>query len=190
MTHDPKRRQAFAEAFKDYPLYLMQFVNNHAMVVSPEGGEPPMLTATYKNSMALICFAQFLTRLIRTRCTNTGPDLVGFGMVTAGRYNDFKRKLIGDYEIIADDKYTRAINAIEQAMVNLIFEALTKEVEIDMQAKEKGNFYEEVFWVDIFNAFKMTQRENHPLWGTALRAVILPHMAEFKKALEADNAKG
>jgi len=114
MTHDPKRRQAFAEAFKDYPLYLEQFVSKHCQLVDPKGeNPPPLMTSAYKNSMMLICFAQFITRIIRTRCTNAGPDLVGFGMTTAGRYNDFKRKLIGDYEIVADDQYRRAINAIE-----------------------------------------------------------------------------
>lgn len=179
------RRVAFAKAFVDYPAYLMQFVNNHCQLVDPEGEQaPPEMTHARKTSVALVCFAQFLTRMIRTRCQNSSPDMAGFGFHAAQRYNDFKRRMVDNWEIIADEKYQRAINQIEQGMVTLIFEALQREAEIDMQAGDKGNFSEAEFWSDVFNAFRLIQREDHPLWGNAIRAIYSPH--DFKTALEAE----
>lgn len=189
MTQNPERRNAFAQAFKDYPLYLMQFVKSHCQLVNPN--EPDEIfggSVHVKTSMALVCFAQFITRLIRTRTNDpNNVQLVAFGFETAQRYNDFKGKLLDDLEIVAEDKYRRAINEIEQNMVNIIIHALAEEVKIDEQAGEKGDFVEADFWLDVFNSFKLIQRTDHPLWSNALRAVILPHMADFRKALEAGN---
>jgi len=189
MTSTPQRRQAFTNAFKDYPAYLMLFVNEHCQLVDPTGEEaPPVMSHARKTEVGLVCFAQFLTRLIRTRCANSTEDMAGFGFATAQRYNDFKQKLIGKYEIIADEKYQRAIHTIENNIAMTVIHALMTEAKIDMEAKDKGDFVEIDFWHDVMQAFKMTQQAEHPIWGQAIRAVV--HFPDFKDALkkEADHA--
>lgn len=186
MTTDIARRKAFAQAFKDYPDYLERFVTDHCDLVGPNGGDVLLTSSAPQNAMMQICMAQFLTRIIRTRCNNSTPDLAGFGMETAGRYNDLKKRLIGDMEIMTEEKYQRALNAIEQNMANLIFQALAEEAAIDLQSNAPGTFDEIDFWIDVISAFKLTQKSHHPIWNLALNKVFLNHASQFRRALKSE----
>jgi hypothetical protein len=170
------RRNAFASAFNRYPDVLNVFARDNCKIVDPRTAETKIGGI---DAISRICMAQFAVRLVKTRAKNAGPALAWFGFETVNRYIQYKKSLIGELEIIADEKYRRALHNFEQGMVAVIFAALAEEANIDPE-----NFVEKDFWHDVFLALAQNQSRAHPLWINPLQTVILDHLWEFQTALE------
>lgn len=189
MAVDIKRRNAFAQAFKDYPHYLERFTADHCWLTDPHTSvqrEPRLISE--RHQIMQILMAQFALRLIKTRGRDTSPEMAFFGFEAANRYHAFKKMLIGQWEIEGKEKYHKALTAIETNMATAVLDALTLEATLPDQTpdgKPTPKFEEIDFWRDVFLSFAQNQRVNHPMWLLPLQVIVLDHMAELKTALAA-----
>jgi hypothetical protein len=188
MAVDIKRRNAFAQAFVQYPSVLAAFVENNATLT---GGAPSLLEDEELNHrMMMILMAQFVIRLIKTRSTiedilakdHEVPEnlaLRWFAFETVARYVEYRKSLIAEADIEAPQEYINALSQIEQNMSDTIFETL------EVEAKNNPDFEEIDFWRDIFMSFIQNQRREHPRWHYPIQAMVLgSHMETFRRALE------
>lgn len=194
MAINVQRQQAFAAAFNQYPDILESFVERNVSLYDPLSETSRRYSSLSEKQMCMsLLMAQFITRLIQTRAKNSDSKLMTeFAEFTVQRYKNLTTKYIGTLVLQADDKYLRALNTVEQGMVNLIFEALMREAEIDEVAEENHDqnreFDEADFWHDVMLALGTYYRKNrHPRWWNVTQEMFMDHKAEFRKALEDEN---
>lgn len=192
MAINIQRQQAFSAAFNQYPDILEQFAKNNVNLVDMQGNPFPKRENHTLLIMELL-MAQFITRLIQTRATNSeSPLMKEFAEFTVQRYKNMTTKNIGMLQMYADDKYRGALNHIENGMATVILNALVQEAEIDEVAEENGNanreFDEADFWHDVMLGLGAYYRKSrHPKWWHVTQEMFINHKAEFKKALDDEN---
>lgn len=189
MTTDHRRRSAFSHTFGMYPIMLMQ-VATEIEKYDKLTPEIPVFTCHGDHKeFALILMAQFFTRILRTRAQEANVlSMEIFGQEVADSYSRFRAALLGPYEIRMPANRQAALNAYEQSMAEVVFEALAEEARIIHMAAANGNMepdrqWEEAdFWLDFFLCFAIHSNARTPRWNLAAQEIFSNNREAFVAA--------